>query len=399
MNYNENPNITFEKDFAEKGYTKSYIKIKNKEKSQNEKRLEDFLRNINPSYQITHEDITLCNHPNFSDKNMLVMACSLLIINEYKTEGVKIGNVEENIINEYANLIYEFSENKYNRNFSEKETMNRLNFSILSYILLIEKTKKDLVQEYKKIISLSLMFLDGEKFEEYLEKQMNYNDITSNDTIQDEKLEYNYEPTNEYKFEGEFVEELLKTVVISENKDYKIIKFIYSGKYISIKTFFQEIMSNSFVNSFVNEIKNIEPYFGLEFIPFSYKDFEKKDLEIYIYKTSKNATKPNKYKKYLTDDKYAIVFRNNKEIVIVPTNVEKKVQGIYSNLSIFLNSAKTEQIQEFWRLLGKNVKSNIEKHKLCFITVNLESEDWLSIKISPDSRYNVFQDYINYVEL
>ena len=394
MNYNENPDLIYEKEFAEKGYNRTLFKMVDDEKTVtlNQKRLEDSLRIIDPNYILTFDDINICNHQNFNDKNMLILASSLVIIDQYKKQGLKVSDIDETIINEYSKLIYEFSEARYNRSFSEHEVMNRINFSILSYILLIENTKKIILSDYNRIIELSKLFLDSEKYDEYLENLINNEDIinTTLDNYDDTILDYDIKKNSTYKFEGDIKDELLKMEIIEDNKKYKIIKFIYVGKYISIKTFFQELNNNFFINSFVNEIKNIYDYFGMEFIPLI-NNYDN-DFEICIYESVKNNIKLNKYKKYMNNNKLVTLFRINKEINIIPVdnNKTKINTGIFSNLSLFLNEAKPEQIIDLFKLLAKTIKINIEKNKNSYITTNLDKDDWLAIKICSDDRYNKY---------
>lgn len=391
MNYEENPEITHAQEYGEKGYWKTHEQSETQKRSENEIVLTNRFNILDPSYNITYEDIAICNHQNFKGSNMLILASALLIITEYKNEGLKVSEVDESIINQYADFIFKLSDPQYKRRYNLKEVYNRLNFSILSYILLVENTKKQIQAENRKIIKLSIMFQNEDKYNEYLEKQMNYEDKIEEQS-NDFDLEYELETSK--KKDEVITDELLKIKIIKQTDDYKIIKFIYGTKFISIKTFFQELANNSFINSFVKEIKDLYPFFGIEFIPFTSQNYEI-DFEIYVYKTIKTGTKINKYKKYMSPDKLATTFRLNKEIFIIPVDDSSsaKYPGIFSNLSIFLNNAKPEQIRDIFRQLSKAVKQNIQKNNPIYITTNTEKNDWLSFKINFDSKHNQYKGY------
>jgi len=397
----EQREIVSSEDYNSKGtYGKSIKLIPLEYNDSGRKKLEDAVINLGLSYSVTNSDIEIYNHKNFEHLNTLIFVSALqikknldILVAKTFTEkekkmgfSKKVSRLSEEIINDAAINIYDKLSSKYPTKTHVKETtIARMKFSIISYIILINKTFKEIDEDIRVLKGAYEAFKDQDHFGKFLENQNN---------IESELETLDFQENDEEKIiesisiESDEDEDKYVTE-IKNKKNSKIIKFKEEGKYITIERFVDLLEDLAFLGNLTDAIINTFDYCRLDIIPFNSENYNNKEFEMTITKTEERLADPKEFKSKINSKNKSnvITFRQGKNIYVVPKSVKNgdlTNDDIYTSPSKFCKNSTDSQRENFFKTVSTVIKNNVQS--IDNINVTSEDSNWFHFIISDNEN-------------
>lgn len=183
--------------------------------------------------------------------------------------------------------------------------------------------------------------------------------------------------------------------VLAESKIHKYIIF-QNDNQLSFANFLSCLIGNKEFREFYNQIlvnSEFDAFFW-ENPPCSIENLNQ-DYEFVLVKSkifSKLKADSKTFSKHFIEDKSAVDFPNlgKNAQLIVPT--PKSELESYTHLGDFVRNALNEQIHDFWQLVGKVYKSEINQGKRWLSTHGL-GVHWLHVRVDTVPKYYHFKAY------
>lgn len=101
------------------------------------------------------------------------------------------------------------------------------------------------------------------------------------------------------------------------------------------------------------------------------------------------------FSRYFEDNKNEVVCFENlgkDALLIVPTPLDEK--SAFSQISVFVRTAKNEQLQMFWQTVGQEIEKRVSNKNLWVSTSGL-GVYWLHVRLDDSPKYYQYQPYKN----
>lgn len=407
----EQREIVSSEDFHSKGTHGKSIKfyVVETPDSASKKKLEEAKDFLGIDYKVTNEDVEIYDHKNFQLLNILAFVSAsaiksellqkmkLLIVKNPELADLsfknKVDYIQEVVINEAANNIYNKLSSKYTIKTHVKETtLMRLKCTILSYIVLIGKTIKE-IKNYKKTINKAYRVLHVEdNFQQLLagenEKENNLGVYENKENVEEivESVSIQSDEDEEGVYESE----------IKNKKGVKIIKFKEEGVYMTVERFVNLLEDLAFLGTFVDAIKNTFDYCTLEFTPFTSEDFSDKIFEMVAIKTKEREANVKEFGAKLNSKtkNTVVTFRKGKNVYVIPKPIKNEnftYDEIYSSPFNFCENGADLQREDFFKSLSNTIKNNIQSiNNIC---ISSEDTKWFHFAISDNKNIYSYANY------
>lgn len=365
-----------------------------------EKKLKENVKLLGLDYAVKIQDVEIFNHKNFEKLNALVYTSAIKIksdlVKELKGNEEEdliefVQNISEEIIDDAANNIYTKLSSKYSTKTHVKETtIARLKFSIVSYIVLILKTIKQIEREKKILERAYTKYANSDEFENFLDQEYNIEDKIDFHERQDLVQE---RIVQSISIESDNENEIYEVEFLDIDDEKILLKFKENGKYMTIERCVKLLSQDmKFLTIFIDTISNVFEYCILEFIPIVQEEYENKIFEMIAIKMDKVKADIKEFKtKIGPKAPKVITFRKGKDIYVLPNNLDKKNIENYSSPQKFSKNGMVLQVEEFYKTLSLSIENNIRSMPKTYISS--EGTNWFHMRISPNNilKYENFQ--------
>ena len=394
--YNDRP-IYSQAEYGSRGtYGKTINILKTSPASVSEKKLKESIDLLRLDDNLSSEDIEICNHENFKNLNMLVLASALHIRRKMKQEKLDIEEVDESTINSYAKNIYESLNTKYTVKTHDVElTKKRITFSIVSYVVLANRTSEEISKKNKNIIKAYENFGINDNFSIFINNQLEIErkiEEESENEFEEDNENINFEFLEEEKEKLEDIE-----IEIEDHKIFKIMSFKRGNDYLTFKDFIKSLGEKHFILKFIDVLINTYKCFHIEFHPFDLDDYDVLFAEIIVMKSKCYKVDIKKFQNKFKPKKLSVSFKSLKNILVAPVPLKDVNIEEYANLSTFLSKGDKPQIIDFFKLFSKTVKENINILSKVRITsgTSKNSLNWVNFNISSTMKFYTQEKYLN----